>query len=489
MALSPEKKVTRGGRVKSYPTNRTRSDAFSSLLSNSFLLSSCQHFYPVHPLVSKIFPEKDSSDRRRALTLDHAFGNVVAMVKYASDRRRRKRIELLQKNGTEDARGDDGKDEDLREISFDETFSVPTSSEVDREDNREREEEERNEGDWVERLFYDCRSSRMVDEFDAIITYLSDEYFVPVDPRRKFSNKNRKIPLSHVHSSASPSSPLQKTDPLGPTEAFPDDFEFETESRKEKEEEDDGLSREKARVQTEFERIIYEEDEGRKKQRAGSKDGARTEAILQTAKLIKEEIRVAEENKKARYERRVEALKRNFLYCISDLCDDENDENDDENNDEDDEEEIAGRGDGDGVVRDVSDEVRNVERALRVLECRAGVLLELQTLKYVSSCENVYVRMRFFVLVALANEPNVAHYAGKLSDPKKFENFPLYLKLLVEEFENLPFNTHNASDLTRTFVSDASSYYQNGVVKPGLLVKFYDHPEYRSKDGRRRRRK
>jgi len=110
------------------------------------------------------------------------------------------------------------------------------------------------------------------------------------------------------------------------------------------------------------------------------------------------------------------------------------------------------------------DSIRDVNELCRRKEQKTKLLLE--------------VYLRYFVLNIIASEDNVSFYVGQRSDPRKFRNFPLYLKFLVTEIENTPFNTHNMLLSIRNFITDASLYYTNGVVKARLAQAFYAHPEY-----------
>jgi hypothetical protein len=87
--------------------------------------------------------------------------------------------------------------------------------------------------------------------------------------------------------------------------------------------------------------------------------------------------------------------------------------------------------------------------------------------------------MKYFLLATIANEPDVAIEVGHLSDRKKYSNFPLYLRFLFKEIENMPFNVHNATFIVKDLVKAAAQYYTNGIVKRVMCREFYAHPEYK----------
>lgn len=115
----------------------------------------------------------------------------------------------------------------------------------------------------------------------------------------------------------------------------------------------------------------------------------------------------------------------------------------------------------------------DLETLLKIDEFQNQLILEIQALKQTNVCESAYLYIRFFVLIVIASEPSVAHEIEKLSDRRKFKDLPLYLKMLSTELENVPFNTHNATDLIKDFVNSAALFYNNAYVKSNLAEVFY----------------
>jgi hypothetical protein len=427
-------------------------------LNGAFLLASSQHFYPCHPLTKKIFPSRDSCDEREVLLENHAVGNVLSMVKYT-----------LENKGPRPA-----------------SFSIPTGKEARDLVTREAwtqsglakgSIDSRLRCDWMEALFYHCKMGNIVEDFDKIVKYLEDEYFHPVKPKSNESNHG-----------CWPAGEESKNDYGNVDESdktvFDDDYEkrFESwEGEKEQGEMHIEYTNVDEEMQMEYENIMRAEEEAevKKRKQKNATNEARTSCVLETVRLMKEQIKETHRTDQKRYEERTEALDQNLLYSL-DAFDRILEENENSDNID---VECGHVSDATSLAHNAPSDSKlswyDVEELIIATETRVGVLLELAALEYVSSsCETVYVNVKFFVLVTIGSEANVAHYVGRLSDPKKYKNFPLYLRLLLKELEDVPFNVHNVHSLIKSFVNDASLFYMNGIVKPGIAVAFYGHSDY-----------
>lgn len=116
----------------------------------------------------------------------------------------------------------------------------------------------------------------------------------------------------------------------------------------------------------------------------------------------------------------------------------------------------------------------DLNNILELEKLQNQLILEIHATKQTNLCESAYLYVRFIILIVMANEPSVAHEIKKLSDEKKFENLPTYLKILANELENVPFNTHNATDIIKDYVNSAAMFYNNGYVKSSLANIFYN---------------
>lgn len=86
-----------------------------------------------------------------------------------------------------------------------------------------------------------------------------------------------------------------------------------------------------------------------------------------------------------------------------------------------------------------------------------------------------YLHAQYAFLLLFGLDESTQAYLSRFCDPMKFEGFPRYVKLLLKEVENLPFNASSASNLINDVVTAAKEYYYNGTVKPSLYLAFYKH--------------
>jgi hypothetical protein len=134
----------------------------------------------------------------------------------------------------------------------------------------------------------------------------------------------------------------------------------------------------------------------------------------------------------------------------------------------------VGGGGGNGTLT-----LEDINQLFQTNNLRYRIMLEMKSLEYLNNCESSYVYLRYMFLIAIAREETVAFEVSKLCDGKKFKNFPLYMRLLVDEIEGVPFNTHNVTAIILDFVKAGALYYMNNIVKPTLLFKFFNHSDYR----------
>jgi len=233
-----------------------------------------------------------------------------------------------------------------------------------------------------------------------------------------------------------------------------------------------------ALLQQEYDAILADQEAQRDRLHQNTNNKQCTDNILETLEIMKKHVVEIERQEHERYVNMVELLEKNLLFSL--IVRDE----------------VVSDGDGDGCEAvdsngssrftkkfpcvnnehhcpgdsDVSEilTLDDVDEYNDLVEYKSKILLEVRLVK-------------FFMLTVIANEANVAFSVGQRSDPRKYLNFPLYLKFILGELENVPFNTHNTPFLVRDFIADASLYYTNGIVKPKLQKVFYTHPKYRKR--------
>lgn len=107
------------------------------------------------------------------------------------------------------------------------------------------------------------------------------------------------------------------------------------------------------------------------------------------------------------------------------------------------------------------------------------VMSNMNIAKYLTSCNWCYFHLRYLILVCIAVDSNIAAYLGRMSDPKKYKNFPLYVNILLKDVENKPFNNITSSGIISEFLQDCMNFYDSGIVKTVHAEKFYHHKTFK----------
>jgi hypothetical protein len=388
--------------------------------------ASAPSFYPKHPALPKIFARRDSCDERERLFSDHLMGNLFSMVEHTLTHHHPRSSRRASKTTT--------------------TSSLCEGNEFEPEEGHD-DNDGRAYYDFVEMLFYGCREGNVIGAFEKMMRYLTDEYFMPVNPERVLGEN----PFAE--------------DPKGDYEGG-GDFSAEAEKIR-------GDLRKKCK-----EIITVQNKQKQHKMFSDGNNVNRTEELLKTADLVKKFATDGEKKEREEYERMKKSVKKDLLHALRWKMAKKSQSSGGEKEREDEmEEEEEGDEEETETFRRARS-LEDLEEFARSKKEESDLKIELALLKYVNCCESSYLYLRFFALAIIAKEPNVAWYVGNMSDGFKFANFPLYLRFLIEEIENTPFNAHNVTFLIKNFVFDASLYYSNGIVKAGTCRAFYEHPEY-----------
>ena len=439
--------------------NETKTHQKNILLANSFLLSSIYNFHPVHPLADKIFSFRDSCDETEQIFTDHLLSNLLSMVHYTLSHHHPRIVSRSTKYNEPMPK--------LQQPVYSENATCGDKNEVRLKSNKTRLVC-KNAADFMETLFYDCHRGNLLEEFEKIVKYLTDAYFRPINPNQdKHCTK----------------SPQLTRDPTANFDAHP-------------------LEETHKRLQEEYQSILFCQTEERHKL-YNNYNKERAKSILNTLDIIKKQILETNRLAKEEYDTTMSRVRSNMLYnietqqsklktlrerdfycggkggvnndyqTIHNVSGNVNDDNDNDNDN------IGGYGDGEFYDDGDIGVLEDLKHFYKLEEFKSRVLLEVKSLEFVNNCEGAYVYMKYFLLATVAHEPDIAAEIGLLCDREKYSNFPLYLRFLFKEIENMPFNVRNSTFIVKDVVKAAAQYYTNGIVKRVMWKEFYSHPEYK----------
>lgn len=265
--------------------------------------------------------------------------------------------------------------------------------------------------DFIETLLYDCRRGKMVEEFQKIIEYLTNEYFRPVNPTNVMTS-------SFLLAQASERRQQQRGTSIGgrlPDEEEPHDNNSSTipEARKE-------------RLRTRYDAVMMNQGEKNHRMYEDSKR-VRTDVVLETLQMISDKVKFVERESKEALDAMSAKLRDNLFYSLllasqDDDSDGNSEGGSDGNSDGDNNDDGGGRGEK------LPATFEELEAMMKVKSISSRLNLELETLRQINNCEEAYVHMRYFILNTIASESAVSEAIGPKCNPKKFVNFPLYLR-------------------------------------------------------------
>ncbi len=398
-------------------------------------------FHPSNLASHRVVYHGDSEDSIRELMTKHVLSNFLGMVKHTSTLPRPQTFARLQ--------GPVANPEECASNHF---------SKGNRFDSRDA-------ADFVELLLYDCHGGRIMEEFKKMMDYLSEAYLERSDPGTRENSKEATMTktLNELRTDGEIDAKL-----LADVEEA-----FEKIKRGKKKTEEVARFKENDskfcnNLNTNYKERNEDGDlendpkngSGRSSEKGSS--GCKKREMGGTAKRVWdvlnrmiEDIETDEANWADLYEQRVKALESGIYRTLEKAI-------------------LTKR----RRENDLCQIVSGFGETKRLAEVQASIKLELECLSYLGRCESSYLYLKYFALLLIGLEKDVAKTVEKSCRANKFKNFPLYLNLLASEIENHAFGVSDSKYIIENFVTSASLYYSLGVVRSSLFATFYTHASY-----------
>jgi hypothetical protein len=188
--------------------------------------------------------------------------------------------------------------------------------------NERREDSTNAESDFMEMLFYDCKRGNVLEEFEKMVTYLTNEYFRPVNPekcsRSSSSELDQPLPVRIENGNRTTAeTTTTKTKMNENTSNFEQQRRSQLPSSSPFVDSLDSLLESSYRVlQGEYDKIMTDQEAQQDGLHHNANNEQCTENILETLGIMKRHVIKVESEQQERYVEMVRSLKQNMLFSL-----------------------------------------------------------------------------------------------------------------------------------------------------------------------------